>query len=113
MLFRSVAVVAFAAQALAYQEEPMPYKPAIMKMSLRQLGLVRRDDGYVPEQTQCGDGNTCAEACGAGYDICPSDGTAIHCFNPTASETCCPDGTGSMSTPLGLNLWGYRNANLS
>ena len=92
MLFRSaVTVLALAAGALA---EASPYQPALMKMSPRDLGLVRRDDGYIPQQTQCGDGNTCAEACGAGYQACTSNDAATHCYNPAANEICCPNGSG-------------------
>ncbi|PKS08969.1 hypothetical protein jhhlp_003582 [Lomentospora prolificans] len=57
-----------------------------------QLGrLLRRqeDAGYEPEVRECGDGNTCAEACGAGYEQCESTDSANHCFNPAAGETCC------------------------
>ncbi|CAI4210601.1 unnamed protein product [Parascedosporium putredinis] len=56
-----------------------------------QLGMLRRqeDGGYEPEVRECGDGNTCAEACGAGYEQCDSDDTSNHCFNPSAGETCC------------------------
>lgn len=53
--------------------------------------LLRRQDdgGYEPEIRECGDGNTCAEACGAGYEQCDSTDTTNHCFNPAAGETCC------------------------
>jgi hypothetical protein len=99
MLFRSIAVLSVAALALAQDAEP--YKPSLVKMSLRQLGLVRRadPDGYVPEQTVCGDGDTCAQACGAGYVTCASSDAAIHCYNVDAKETCCPNGSGSAYHP--------------
>ena len=99
MLFKSasaLAIFAVASQALA---EPMPYKPAKMAMSVREMfGVVRRDDsGYQPTQQYCGMGATCAEACGAGFDQCSSNDKSIHCYNPAAAQTCCPDGTGSRS----------------
>lgn len=96
MLFRSVAILALAAQTLARDAE-QPYRPALMKMSPRQLGLAPRDtaDGYIPEQTVCNDGDTCAQACGAGYQECTSSDAAVHCYNPAAKETCCPNGSGS------------------
>lgn len=90
----ALAVLAFAAHASA--SEAMPYKP-LMRMSVRQMfGLVRRQDdaGYQPTQAVCGTGNTCAEACGAGYEACTSSDEMVHCFNPGA-QTCCPDASGS------------------
>lgn len=94
--FSALAVVAFAAHANA--SEAMPYKP-LMKMSVHQMfGLGRRQDdtsGYQPTQSVCGTGNTCAEACGAGYETCSSSDEMVHCFNPTAQQTCCPDASGS------------------
>jgi hypothetical protein len=48
------------------------------------------DIAYAPETTVCGEGATCAEACGTGYEQCFSnDDSAGHCFNPSAGETCC------------------------
>jgi hypothetical protein len=41
---------------------------------------------------QCGDGKTCAEACGQGFISCYDDN---HCFNPSDGETCCGEGRGS------------------
>jgi len=97
MLAKSVsalAVIAFAAHVGA--SESMPYKP-LMKMSVHQMfGLGRRQaDGYQPAQSICGDGATCAEACGAGFDACASSDTTVHCYNPAAKQTCCPDNSGS------------------
>jgi hypothetical protein len=99
MLVKSVAAlaaIAFAANAAA---EPMPYKPTMVKTSTRALfgGILRRQDqpGYQPEETMCGDGNTCEEACGAGYQTCASVDSQVHCFNPTVGELCCPDESGN------------------
>jgi len=36
----------------------------------------------------CGVGNTCAEACGPGYEQCGT--SSLNCYNPVAGETCCP-----------------------
>lgn len=96
--FSAVAALALAAQATA--AELKPYKPQLMKMSVHQMfGIGRRQaSGYQPTQSQCGTGATCAEACGAGYETCTSSDNAVHCFNPAAAETCCPDSTGSKST---------------
>src|SRR5947208_1745273 len=98
MLVKSIsalAVLAFAARAMA---EPKPYKPVLMKSSPRELfGVVRRDDGsgYQPSQSMCGVGVTCEAACGAGYQTCASNDAAVHCYNPSINEICCPDQSGS------------------
>ncbi|KAB5571918.1 hypothetical protein GE09DRAFT_1170305 [Coniochaeta sp. 2T2.1] len=99
MLVKSVsalAVLAFAAHVGATPEQPLAYKP-LMKMSVHQMfGIHRRQsDGYTPTQSTCGEGATCADACGAGYDTCASNGDTIHCYNPAAKQTCCPDNTGN------------------
>lgn len=96
MLVRSLAAVAAFAFAANVAAEPMPYKPANMKMSSRELfGRQEGTPGYTPDQAACGTGSTCAEACGAGYETCASTDSQIHCFNPTAGELCCPDKSGS------------------
>lgn len=96
MLAKSfTALVAFAL-AVNAAAEPKPYKP-LMKMSVKQLfSVVRRQDnpGYQPEQAVCGEGNTCEEACGAGYTECASKDLEIHCYN-SAAQTCCPNKSGN------------------
>lgn len=97
MLARSITALAALALAATVAAEPMPYKSQAMKMSVRELfGVVRREDtpGYQPEQAACNEGNTCAEACGAGYETCSSSDNQIHCFNPTVGEICCPNKSG-------------------
>lgn len=95
MFFRTVASIAFLAVTASASAKPQPYKLAMMPVA--GMSLVRRDtSGYIPEETVCGDGNTCDEACGAGYTQCASNDAAIHCFNPEAQQSCCTDGTGSM-----------------
>jgi hypothetical protein len=100
--FSALAVLALAAHVTALPE-PMPYKP-IMKMSVHQMfGVARRQggsDGYQPTQSICGEGATCAEACGAGYATCDAKDATIHCYNPAAKQTCCPDNSGSTCTLL-------------
>ncbi|KAK1752170.1 hypothetical protein QBC47DRAFT_405372 [Echria macrotheca] len=88
----ALAALALAAHVAA---EPAPYKPQLMKTSLRDL--FRRDDtpGYQPTAAVCGTGATCAEACGAGYETCASSDEQVHCFNPGAAEICCPNGSGN------------------
>lgn len=91
----ALAVLAFAASATA--AEPKPYKP-LMKMSIHQMfGIGRRQDNsaYQPTQSICGTGTTCAEACGDGYETCTSSDEMVHCYNPAAAQTCCPDASGS------------------
>ncbi|KAI8963870.1 hypothetical protein F5Y11DRAFT_346118 [Daldinia sp. FL1419] len=91
----SLAIMALAGQAIA---EPIrqPYRPKVAYMSPRALfGLgPRASGGYAPEQQFCGDGDTCAEACGKGFAQCASKDGVVHCFNKTAKQTCCPGKTG-------------------
>ena len=99
MLFKSSAL-AFLAVASQVVAEPQPYKAAhaVHKMSVRELfGVVRRagSDGYSPASSLCGLGQTCAEACGAGYATCKSSDDAIHCYDPANAQTCCPDNSGN------------------
>lgn len=107
MYFRTAASVALLACATHVAAEPKPYKMAMMP--IHGMSLVRRDtNGYEPEQTICGSGDTCAEACGSGYTECPSNDDSIHCYNPEAKQACCADGTGSMflrSLLPFLSLW--------
>lgn len=67
--------------------------------SVREFGVFgRQSDGYQPEDEICaGEGSTCAEACGRGYEQCYSGDEAIHCYNPAAEESCCSAGDGSAS----------------
>ncbi|KAI0387865.1 hypothetical protein F5Y04DRAFT_13325 [Hypomontagnella monticulosa] len=98
MLFSAVsslAIMALAGQAIA---EPLrqPYKLKLARMSTRSIfGLDRRQDvGYSPEQQFCGSGDTCAEACGKGFEQCASKDGVVHCFNKAGKQTCCPGLTG-------------------
>ncbi|KAL2024531.1 hypothetical protein VTK56DRAFT_7574 [Thermocarpiscus australiensis] len=95
MLAKSLAALAVLAFAANVAAEPMPYKPNVMKVSARALFGRQDNSGYQPEPTVCGTGNTCAEACGAGYTACASSDNQVHCFNPTAGEVCCPDKSGN------------------
>ena len=94
-------VVGLASQILA---EPVrePYQPSLARMSTRNIiGLHRRDlEGYAPTELLCGEGDTCAEACGKGFDKCNSNDHLTHCYNPSKKQTCCPNGSGgAYSTP--------------
>ncbi|KAK4189742.1 hypothetical protein QBC35DRAFT_128170 [Podospora australis] len=98
MLAKSITALAALAFAVSVAAEPQPYKPQLMKMSTRQLFAIgRRQDtpGYQPEQAVCGTGSTCEEACGSGYTTCSSSDKQVHCFNPAAAQTCCPDLSGN------------------
>ncbi|CCC08113.1 hypothetical protein SMACR_01663 [Sordaria macrospora] len=97
--FTALAALALAAQAVAEPIIRTPYRAnKVHKTSVRQLfGVVRRQDnpGYQPEQTVCGSGNTCSEACGAGFETCASKDDSVHCYNPAAAQICCPNASGS------------------
>ncbi|KAH7238513.1 hypothetical protein BKA59DRAFT_249177 [Fusarium tricinctum] len=95
MLFRTIASLAVLACASNAASEPVPYK--LIKAPVEGLSFARRSTpGYQPDQSVCGGGgNTCADACGAGYQSCPSEDDSTHCFNPTAKQSCCYDGTGN------------------
>lgn len=100
MLFNVLTTSAlFAAIAIA---EPRPYKLAkketnLAKMSFNQaLGLmVRQDQGYQPTSYQCGPGTTCPESCGADTVQCASTDDQLHCYEPSAGQSCCSDGSGN------------------
>ncbi|KAJ6444571.1 prp 4 CRoW domain-containing protein [Purpureocillium lavendulum] len=91
----SVTVLAASiAGAAASPQKGQPYRLAVMNVA--DQSLQRRDTiGYVPETTKCGTGNTCAEACGAGFAQCPSGDNVAHCFNPTVGDSCCTDNSGN------------------
>ncbi|CAH0048725.1 unnamed protein product [Clonostachys solani] len=94
MLFRSAIAFAVLAGTASAAAEPQPYRPAMMPVLGMSLG--RRDtSGYIPDQTLCGNGNTCAEACGQGYTECAANGDTKHCYNPDKAQKCCGDGTGN------------------
>jgi len=57
--------------------------------------LGRQEDGYNPQLGSCGSGDTCAEACGRGFEECHViEGVMMFCYEPGAGETCCKDGSG-------------------
>ena len=75
--------------AAAAQADRSPYKVSSMSTSAL-FGISRRsEEGYQPELAVCGDGNSCAEACGDGYENCRSTDSNFHCYNPGEGETCC------------------------
>lgn len=95
-----IAASILAVSASATASEPMPYKLAARSLNPfgnQAYGLTKRQSGYQPSQTFCSGYGTCAEACGTGYETCASTDGDLHCFDPTAKETCCPTGTGGMS----------------
>jgi hypothetical protein len=57
--------------------------------------MMKRQAGYYPTTHLCGSGDTCAEACGATYEQCPSS-SGLYCYEPSLGDHCCPDNTGSM-----------------
>ncbi|KYK59349.1 hypothetical protein DCS_00479 [Drechmeria coniospora] len=111
MRFTAVAVLAAsAAGAAASADEPMPYRLAVR--SVPGQGLFRRNvDGYKPETLKCNLGDTCGVACGQEFSLCPaSEGGVSHCFNPSAGESCCTDGSGN-SCEKGYYCTHDRNKN--
>ncbi|CAK7267977.1 hypothetical protein SEPCBS119000_002825 [Sporothrix epigloea] len=107
----ALAILAAASQAAA---EPAPYKAenaGRKLMSARDIFAVRRDGGaysYTPSQSYCGMGDSCAAACGAGYETCTSTDDAIHCYDPSNQQVCCPDGSGN-SCDAGYYCTGTHN----
>lgn len=94
MLYKTATSAAILACAASAAAKPQPYRLAVM--AVPGSSLARRDTlGYQPEETVCGDGNSCAEACGDGFEQCSSNDAQIHCFNPQAAQSCCTDGTGN------------------
>lgn len=95
MHIKTLALVALAAAASAEELRFTRISPP---------GLSRRDDAasaYSPEETECGAGDTCAEACGSGFEECESSAGVSSCYNPQAGETCCSEiGLGSMFYPF-------------
>ncbi|KAJ4149581.1 hypothetical protein NW754_001019 [Fusarium falciforme] len=96
MNFKTLASLVLLACATNVAADPQPYK--LVKAPVEGLSLARRSTpGYQPEQSTCGDGSTCAEACGQGYETCPSNDDSTHCYNPWSSrsaalmalEVCC------------------------
>lgn len=91
MQFKAVVIAALAATAAS---ERVPYQLSRKSNSLVALAA-RADPGYQPEQTYCGAGNTCAEACGTGFEQCASTDGLSHCFDKANGESCCKDENGS------------------
>jgi hypothetical protein len=65
---------------------------------LRRGDAILKRQGYYPTTHLCGEGETCAEACGATYVQCPST-SGTYCYDPTVGDHCCRDGSGSQSYP--------------
>ncbi|KAJ2907334.1 hypothetical protein MKZ38_003190 [Zalerion maritima] len=96
MHFKTLITTALAATVAA---ERVPYK--LSRKSVNLIALAARSDaGYQPEQTFCGAGDTCAEACGTGFDQCASTDGLSHCYDTTAGESCCKDDNGRSSLVL-------------
>jgi hypothetical protein len=89
--FGFLATSTFAAQA---------FSPVHQFGGMLPRGDMAKRQGYYPTTSSCGTGDTCEEACGEGYETCPSQGSGLYCYNPTVGATCCPDGTGSMYSLL-------------
>lgn len=56
--------------------------------------LEKRAGGYRPEYNDCGEGHDCS-SCGDEFEQCAASTTLVlFCYNPTAGQTCCPNGQG-------------------
>lgn len=89
MRFNSVAVTA----CLAVATSAANTSPNAMFAMSALEARADSEAHYVPTQTLCGMGDTCAQACGATYDMCPSKDESIHCFDK-ARQKCCPGDKG-------------------
>lgn len=89
----SLALMALATTATAQQSRVFTRA----SQSVREFDIfARQSDGYQPEDEICGgEGSTCAEACGDGYQECASSDESVHCYNPAQEESCCASGNGS------------------
>ncbi|KAI1436610.1 hypothetical protein GGR50DRAFT_693015 [Xylaria sp. CBS 124048] len=76
-----------------------PYQPKFMQMSAPNVSAFSLDGvvGYSPTQQQCGGGDSCAGACGNGFEQCASNDGLEHCYNTFESQACCPGGRGGES----------------
>jgi hypothetical protein len=101
MYFSRMTLGIFAASALATEISDVWTDATSFGAMLVRGEAIAKRQGYTPEQTNCGLGRTCQDACGASYVQCPSTDNRIHCHNPSTGTHCCTDGTGSKS----LNLW--------
>ena len=94
----TIATLAVALVATAEASRPQPYMVARAPFA-SLLGIARRNTGgYSPETELCGDGDTCSEACGSGYETCISADKNNHCFNPAAGDSCCSIQSGGKSS---------------
>lgn len=91
MFFKTLVVAALVATSCA---ERVPYKLSRRSNPLVALAA-RQQPGYQPVQTFCGHADTCAEACGTGFEQCPSEDGLSHCYHQSAGEVCCRDAEGS------------------
>jgi hypothetical protein len=100
MRFCAIAAASLALIPALSLAEPRPYMRAFSSAN-QLLGLMKRQGGqpgYAPTSTPCtGTGTTCAEVCGTGQEQCPSNDGNLHCFDPTAGQVCCTDGSGCKS----------------
>ncbi|KAF2625235.1 hypothetical protein BU25DRAFT_412684 [Macroventuria anomochaeta] len=63
---------------------------------LKRGDTILKRQGYSPDTSYCGRGDTCAEACGANSVQCPSTDTSmLYCHDSNDGSKCCPDGSGN------------------
>lgn len=73
-------------------------RSGVYAWSAGNTSLLRRQLAYQPEAASCGDGTTCLDACGNGFETCAANtDLVLFCFNPFVGQTCCKNGDGSES----------------
>lgn len=63
---------------------------------LKRGDVIAKRQGYYPDTSNCGVGDTCEEACGPNQVECPSSSlTTLYCHSSVDGSHCCTDGSGS------------------
>ncbi|OAL48583.1 hypothetical protein IQ07DRAFT_80739 [Pyrenochaeta sp. DS3sAY3a] len=63
---------------------------------LKRGNAIAKRQGYYPDTSDCGVGDTCEEACGPNQVECPSNSlTTLYCHSSVDGSHCCTDGSGN------------------
>lgn len=63
---------------------------------LKRGNAIAKRQGYYPDTSTCGRGETCEEACGANQVECPSSSLdTLYCHSSVDGSHCCTDGSGN------------------
>lgn len=77
---------------------------------LKRGNAIAKRQGYYPDTSDCGVGDTCEEACGPNQVECPSNSlTTLYCHSSVDGSHCCTDGSGSTFTPLSPIILAHTN----